>query len=177
MSTRTFGTLEFVPAADRPDLVSPAVAAVLPPTAWIAAIDATLSDTAAFCAAYDIAPSASANCVVVTGKRDGVEKFAALVVLATTRADVNGVVKRKLDVRKASFAPQEFTVEQSGMEYGGITPIGLPAEWPVWVDSAVVAAGPVIIGAGIRGAKILIDGADLAAVDGVEVVDGLARTV
>lgn len=177
MNPRLFGTLEFVPAVDRPDLVSPTVAAVLPTTAWVAAIDPTLSDTAEFCAAYDIPPAASANCVVVTGKRDGVEKSAALVVLATTRADVNGVVKRKLDVRKASFAPQDQTVATSGMEYGGITPIGLPADWPVWVDSAVVAAGPVIIGAGIRGAKILIDGADLAALPGVEVVPELARPV
>ena len=177
MSTRTLGTLTFVPAAGRPDLLAPPVATVVPPTAWVAPIDPELSDTAAFCAAYDIPLAASANCVVVSGKRAGEEKVAALVVLATTRADVNGTVKRTLDVRKASFAPQDAAVERTGMQYGGITPVGLPADWPVWVDAAVVAAGPVVIGAGIRGAKILIDGADLAALPGVTVVEGLAVPV
>ncbi|WP_420122137.1 YbaK/EbsC family protein, partial [Nakamurella sp.] len=102
---------------------------------------------------------------------------AAAVILATTRADVNGAVRRRLDVRKLSFAPMDDAVARTGMEYGGITPIGLPADWPILVDAAVVAAGPVVIGAGIRAAKIVLDGALLAQVPGAEVIEGLAVPV
>lgn len=92
---------------------------------------------------------------------------AAVMVLATDRADVNGVVRRHLDVRKISFAPMVEAVALTGMEYGGITPVGLPQTWPVLVDAGVVAAGPVVIGSGLRSSKLLIDGADLAALGGV----------
>ena len=103
----------------------------------VAPIDADLADTAAFCAAYEVGLDVSANCVVVAGKREGVVRYAACIVLATTRADVNGVARRPLDVRKASFAPMDDAVELTGMEYGGITPIGLPAQWPILVDARV----------------------------------------
>ena len=98
-------------------------------------IDAALSDTASTQQHYGLEPDTLANCVVVGGKREGTERLAACVVLATTRADINGFVKRFLDVRKASFLPMERAVELTGMEYGGITPIGLPAGWPVLVDA------------------------------------------
>ncbi|MBY8854348.1 hypothetical protein K7G98_41355, partial [Saccharothrix sp. MB29] len=84
--------------------------------------DASLADTAEFCAHYGVPLSASANCVVVAGKRGDAVRYAACVVLATTRADVNGVVRKRLDARKASFAPMDEAVSLSGMEYGGITP-------------------------------------------------------
>ena len=112
---------------------------------------------------------------MVAGKREGVTRYAACVILATTRADVNGVVRRLLDVRKASFAPMAEAVELTGMEYGGITPIGLPAEWPVLVDSRVAATARVIIGSGIRGSKIELPGAALADLPGAQVIDDLAR--
>ena len=143
----------------------------------MAPIDPALADTAAFCEAYDVEPAASANCVVVTGKRAGEQRWAAAIVLATTRADVNGVVRRRLDVRKVSFAPMDEAVRITGMEYGGITPIGLPAGWPILIDSAVAAAGPVVIGSGIRGSKIILDGADLGRLPGAEVIEGLATPV
>src|SRR5882672_3906912 len=92
----------------------------------VAPIDPDLADTAAFCAAYDVGLDASANCVVIAGKREGEIRYAACLVLATTRADVNGAVRRFLNVRKASFAPMDSAVAETGMEYGGITPIGLP---------------------------------------------------
>ena len=105
----------------------------------VAPIDAELADTAAFCEAYGVALDESANCVIVAGRRGEVTRYAACVVLATTRADVNGVVRKLLDARKASFAPMDDAVELTGMEYGGITPIGLPADWPILVDARVVA--------------------------------------
>lgn len=159
------GSLDWAPAAERPDLLAPPVAASVAalPSAEVAAIDAELADTAAFCAAYDVAPQASANCVVVAGRRGDRETYAAVMVLATHRADINGVVRRHLDVRKISFAPREEAVSRTGMEFGGITPIGLPDGWPILVDDAVLAAGPVVIGSGLRRSKLLVEAADLLA--------------
>lgn len=99
------------------------------------------------------------------------------MVLATTRADVNGVVRRWLDVRKASFAAQDEVVERTNMRYGGITPLGLPAGWPVLLDPAVAAADQVVVGSGLRRSKLLMPGVVLAALPGAEVVDGLGLPV
>lgn len=171
--------LVLVPALSRPDLLAAPVAAAL--TAWkrggdvrVAPIDPDLADTAAFCEAYDVGLEQSANCVVVAAKRGGEVRYAACMVLATTRADVNGVVRRHLDARKASFAPMDDAVVLTGMEYGGITPIGLPEGWPVLVDAAVAAAGPVIVGSGIRGSKLELPGEALADLPGAVVLEGLA---
>lgn len=174
------GSLTVVPAVDRPDLLAEPVAkalAALPAAEefGVAEIDPDLADTAAFCEAYGSPLDASANCVVVAGRRGGEERFAACLVLATTRADVNGVVRRRLDVRKASFAPMDTAVELTGMAYGGITPVGLPAGWPLLLDPAVVARPELVIGGGVRGSKLLVPGPTLAMLPGAEVVEGLAR--
>jgi prolyl-tRNA editing enzyme YbaK/EbsC (Cys-tRNA(Pro) deacylase) len=178
--TPTLGTLRSEPVQDRLDLVAGPVAAALEAVTFevaVTEIDPSFSDTAAFCAAYDVPPAASANCVAVAGRRDGREVRGAAVILATTRADVNGVLRRRLDVRKLSFAPLDQAVADTGMEYGAITPVGLPPSWRLLVDSAVVAAGTVVIGSGIRRSKLLLDGRDLASLPGVEVVDGLAAPI
>ncbi|MBP6997040.1 MAG: hypothetical protein KBB39_12955 [Phycicoccus sp.] len=157
------GTLTWLAAVGRRDLLAPPVAAAIDavPHAEVTAIDPALADTAAFCEAYDVAPQASANCVIVAGRRGDRTTYAAVMVLAIHRADVNGVVRRHLDVRKISFAPFETAVHLTGMEFGGITPVGLPTPWPILVDAAVVAAGPVVIGSGIRASKLLVDGRTL----------------
>jgi prolyl-tRNA editing enzyme YbaK/EbsC (Cys-tRNA(Pro) deacylase) len=167
-----------VPAQTRPDLLAEPVAAALaawPPAAAVrvAEIDPELADTAAFCAAYEVPLDRSANCVVVAGKREGQVRFAACVVLATTRADVNGIVRRLLDVRKASFAAMDAAVAETRMEYGGITPIGLPDGWPVFVDAAVAATAEVIIGSGIRGSKLALPGKALAELPTGQVIEAL----
>ncbi|NHA67977.1 YbaK/EbsC family protein [Phycicoccus flavus] len=164
------GTLDWSPAADHPELLAPPVAAAVGGIdgALVAPIDPALADTAALCDAYDVDLAASANCVVVKAKRAGVESYAAVMVLATHRADVNGVVRRHLGARKISFAPQDDAVGLTGMEFGGITPIGLPADWPVLVDDAVADAGEVVVGSGIRGSKVLCTGADLLTLPGAE---------
>jgi prolyl-tRNA editing enzyme YbaK/EbsC (Cys-tRNA(Pro) deacylase) len=170
--------LELVPAADHPDLLAAPVFAALPAgDVRVAPIDATLADTAAFCAAYDVGLGISANCVIVAGTRGEVTRYAACMVLATTRLDVNGVVRKLLDARKASFAPMDDAVALSGMEYGGITPIGIPADWALFVDSRIPALPQVIVGAGIRAAKIVLPGAVLAGLPGARVIEGLAREV
>lgn len=139
-----------------------------------APIDPELADTAAFCERYGVNLADSANCVVIAGRRGGQTGYAACMVLATTRADVNGVVRRRLDARKASFAPMDEAVALTGMEYGGITPIGLPADWPVLVDRAVLDREVVVIGSGLRRSKLALPAAALADLPTAEVVDGLA---
>jgi prolyl-tRNA editing enzyme YbaK/EbsC (Cys-tRNA(Pro) deacylase) len=140
----------------------------------VAPIDPDLADTAEFCTRYDVSLDDSANCVVIAGRRGADTRYAACVVLASTRADVNGVVRRRLEARKASFAPTADAVELSGMEYGGITPIGLPASWPVLVDRALLERDVVVIGSGLRRSKLALPTAALAELPGVEVIDGLA---
>ena len=174
------GKLVTEPALTRPDLLAPPVVEAF--SAWpranevfVAAIDPTLADTTEFCAAYDVGLDVSANCVVVAGKREGETRYAACVILATTRADVNNVVRKYLDVRKASFLSMAEAVEQTGMEYGGITPIGLPKGWPVLVDARVPVIDQVIIGSGVRHSKLVLPGAALAQLPGAEVIDELAR--
>ncbi|WP_333775841.1 YbaK/EbsC family protein [Streptomyces sp. IBSBF 3136] len=115
----------------------------------------------------------SANCVVVAGKRGGETDFAACLVLSTTRVDVNGVVRRRLGARKASFAPMDTATGETGMEYGGITPVGLPAGWPLLVDAAVADLPYVLVGSGRRRGKLLIPGKALAELPGAEVIEGL----
>ncbi|MBP2475964.1 prolyl-tRNA editing enzyme YbaK/EbsC (Cys-tRNA(Pro) deacylase) [Crossiella equi] len=175
------GTLTVVPAPSRLDLVADPVAALLRglPEAeaarfGVAEINPELADTAAFCEHYGSPLSASANCVVVAGRRGETTRYAACLVLATTRADVNGVVRRRLDARKASFAPMDDAVSLSGMAYGGITPVGLPADWPVLLAPEVAEAPELVIGSGVRHSKLLVPGEVLAKLPGAEVVPGLA---
>ncbi len=155
-------SLRWLPAVDHSDLVAAPVAAALAALpandVQVAEIDPELADTAAFCARYGISLDESANCVVVAGRRGAETKLAACVVLATTRADVNGVVRRRLGARKASFVPMDDAVRLTGMEYGGITPIGLPEGWPVLVDERVSGTPWVVIGSGVRHSKIAIPG-------------------
>ncbi len=164
------GTLDWSPAAAHPELLAAPVGAAVGqvPGALVAPIDATHADTAAFCTAYDVALRASANCVVVAGRRGEATTYAAVMVLATHRADVNGIVRRHLGSRKISFAAMDDAVGLTGMEFGGITPVGLPAGWPVLVDDAVVDAGEVVVGSGLRCSKLLLTGRDLLTLPGAQ---------
>jgi prolyl-tRNA editing enzyme YbaK/EbsC (Cys-tRNA(Pro) deacylase) len=139
----------------------------------VVACDPALADTAAFCEAYGYAMEDSANCVVVIGKAD-TPRFAACVVLATTRLDVNGVVRRRLGTRKASFAPAGDVVHATGMAIGGVTPLALPDDLPLWVDGGVMARERIVLGAGSRNAKVLAPPALLVAL-GAEIVPDLAK--
>jgi prolyl-tRNA editing enzyme YbaK/EbsC (Cys-tRNA(Pro) deacylase) len=138
--------------------------------------DPDKADTAVFVETYgaDLLET-SANCVVIAAKRGGETRLAACLVLATTRADVNGVVRRHLQARKASFAPHEAAVAETGMEYGGITPIGLPAHWPLLIDAAVADLPHVLIGSGRRRGKLIVPGKALAALPGAAVLEDLGR--
>ena len=177
MPAPTVGTLPWRPALEQLDLLAPPTATAIDGAgaAWAAdcyaaPIDAELADTAAFCTAYDVSLAASANCVVVSGRRAETTTLAACLVLATDRADVNKAVRQQLGVRKISFAPMAEATERSRMAYGGITPVGLPSEWPVLVDDAVVAQAWVVVGSGTRGSKLLLPGARLAELPGSHVM-------
>ena len=172
------GGLTGAPALSRPDLLAGPVASALEqwPSAdqvEVVAIDPSLADTAALTDAYDLPLQASGNCVVVGGRRDGVQRVAACVVRADTRADVNTLVKRLLDVRKASFLAADEAVTRTGMEYGGITPVGLPEEWRVLVDASLTSEPVVVLGSGLRRSKLLLPGSLLGELPGAEVVPSL----
>ncbi|GAB2886184.1 YbaK/EbsC family protein [Nocardioides pacificus] len=178
MSLPTIGTLHSVAALDHPELLAPAVAAAL--AGWpdadgvaVVEIDPSLADTAALTEAYDLPLAASANCVVVAGRREGVERVAACVVRADTRADVNNLVKRTLDVRKASFLAMDRAVEETGMEYGGITPLGVPGGWRVLVDPRLLDSDVAVLGSGLRRSKLLLPGELLGRLPGTELTEGL----
>jgi len=175
----TLGTLTTVPALENLVLVGTPVAALL--RTWehasqvgVAPIDPALAETSATVDVYGVPLDTGANCVVVMGRRDGVERIAACVVRGDTRADVNNRVKRLLDVRKCSFLDHDRAVAETGMEYGGITPVGVPGDWRLLVDSRVPATELVLIGSGIRGSKLILPGALLAELPGAEVVEDLA---
>ena len=172
------GGLVGTPALSRPELLARPVAAALEQWPYagqvdVVEIDPSLADTVALTTAYDLPLEASGNCVVVGGRRDGVERVGACVVRADTRADVNNLVKRRLDVRKASFLGMEEAVGRTGMEYGGITPVGLPEEWRVLVDQELSTTSVVIIGSGVRRSKLLLPGRLLAELPRAEVVADL----
>ena len=182
MTEFVLGGLTGVPAGDRPDLLADPTRIALETLGLLAAvgvveIDPAISDTAATQEAYGLVARQLVNCVLVGGRRDGEERVAAALVPADKRADVNGFVKRRIDVRKASFLPREQAVETSGMEYGGITPIGLPAAWPLLLDADAAAEPLVVIGSGVRRSKLLVPGAVLAGLPGAEVSGELARPV
>ena len=182
------GTLDWPPALDQPDLLAASVSTTLQAAVeqggelelaaravLVTAIDPDLADTAAMTEAYDLPLEISGNCVLVAGSRGGEERVAACVVRATTRADVNTTVRKRLDVRKASFLPMETAVADSGMEYGGITPLGLPGRYRVMVDATLTGAEHIIIGSGIRGSKLALPGSALILLTDAEIVEALGR--
>lgn len=159
------GKLTFVPVEDNLDLIGEPVRQSIVTNnlqnVLVAEIDPDLSDTTAFCKAYGIGMDVSVNCVIVEAKRADRTWYAACLVPATMRADINGIVRRELDARKISFAPMEQAVSLSKMEYGGISPIGLPADWPILVEASVKGIEHAVIGSGIRKSKLLVSGAML----------------
>jgi prolyl-tRNA editing enzyme YbaK/EbsC (Cys-tRNA(Pro) deacylase) len=174
------GAFESLPALAHPELLGPSVHEAL--QAWpgatdvaVVEIDPEYADTAAMSERYDVPMAAGANCVVVMGRREGEERVAACLVPADTRADVNNLVKRTLDVRKCSFLSTERAVDESGMEFGGITPIGLPPAWRILVDDACLGIHAAVIGSGVRRSKLLVPGRLLGDLPRGEVLAGLGR--
>jgi prolyl-tRNA editing enzyme YbaK/EbsC (Cys-tRNA(Pro) deacylase) len=169
------GNLTWIPAVEAHDILAQPVVTALEagavPSAKAAEIDPGLADTEAFCEKYDVDPAASANCVVVRARRGESERQVAVMVLATDKADINKTIRKHLGARKVGFSAQSDTEAATGMTSGGITPVGLPEDWPVLVDTAVAESDLVVIGGGERGAKLLVPGSELARLPHAEVLD------
>ncbi len=169
------GKLHFEPVTAHFDLVAEPTSSLIQQLGLrdieVSEIDENLADTAAFCEHYEIGLDVSANCVIVAAKRGDRVWYAACMILATTRADVNGAIRRHLDARKISFAPMDTATSLTNMMYGGITPIGLPDEWPILIDTQVHNTEHVIVGSGLRKSKILVPGSKLAELPNAVVLD------
>ncbi|WP_238335618.1 YbaK/EbsC family protein [Serinicoccus kebangsaanensis] len=178
--------LVWAPALDRPDLLADPVRRALETMRdaglevgriEVAEIDPDQADTAVLVEATGWAMEDMANCIVVAGSRAGDERVCAALVLGHTRADVNTTVRKSLDVRKCSFMGMDDAVARTGMEYGGITPVGLPEAWPVLVDARVLERDQIVIGSGVRRSKLRLPGVMAADLPRAEVVDGLAKEI
>ncbi|HEY4489711.1 MAG TPA: YbaK/EbsC family protein [Candidatus Paceibacterota bacterium] len=169
--------LEGVPVMERQDLLAKPVADAIRnqnlSEVEVVEIDPSFADTASFCENYKVGLNQSANCVVIETKREGTIKYVTCMVLATTKADVNNLLRKHMDVRKASFAKMDEAIALTGMEYGGITPIGLPSDWVILVDSKVTETPYVIIGSGIRKSKLIVPGKLLASLPNAAILTGL----
>lgn len=170
-----FGNLDFEQVTENKDLVSkPTLAAIETNNLQdilVSKIDPSLSDTEAFCKKYQIKPEDSVNCVILEAKRADRIWYAACMIQATKRADVNGIVRKALDAKKISFAPMEKATSMSAMEFGAINPIGLPVDWTILVDSDASKLEKAIIGSGIRQSKLLISGALLGMLPNSQILD------
>jgi len=171
-----FEIMHPVLATSRPDLLAPATLVAIQqyiPQARVFEVDPELSDTDTLCAAFNLPPDPMGNAVLIQGKREGEVRQCCCMVLANRRADVNGEIRRRLDVRKASFAQMAVAVESSGMEYGAITPVGLGPEWPIWLDETVRDVEELCVGSGVRRSKLLFPGRCLLDLPGACLVEGL----
>jgi prolyl-tRNA editing enzyme YbaK/EbsC (Cys-tRNA(Pro) deacylase) len=169
------GKLEWIPASNNKESLSEPtrkmIASERLENIFVAEIDPALSDTAAFCEQYNLEMNICANCVIVQAKRAEKSWYAAVMVAASTRADINGIVRRALDARKISFAPMEEAVKLTGMEFGAINPLGLPADWTILVDERVATLDQAIIGSGVRKSKLLVSGKLLANLPNAQVMN------
>jgi prolyl-tRNA editing enzyme YbaK/EbsC (Cys-tRNA(Pro) deacylase) len=174
--TAGYLSLHFTPALDRPDLLAPSTRETIeratnPADILVAEIDPAAAATDLFNQRYHFDPAAGANCVIIQATRGDTTKYAAVLVQPGTRADLNGLVRKHLDARRVSFAPHDLTLELTGMEYGSINPIGLPADWPVLIDQRVMQAERVIIGSGLVRSKLYVRPQTIAQLTGGEVLD------
>jgi prolyl-tRNA editing enzyme YbaK/EbsC (Cys-tRNA(Pro) deacylase) len=159
--------------ADRSDQVADALASFNIEHEMVPC-DPDLADTAEFCAHYGYALDDSANAIMVVGKSEP-RVYAMCLILATTQVDVNKTVRKRLGTKKASFAPGEETTDITGMILGGVTPFGLPADLPLWIDSRVMGRERVIVGGGSRDRKVLLPPTGLLSLPNAEVVEDLAK--
>lgn len=179
---KNLGTLNVLPITTNIALVAESSATLLKSlsnideNAGVVEIDQNFSDTAAFCEHYQISLAQTVNCVVIKATRGDNNWYAACMIFGNTRADVNGLARRHLGARKASFAPMNEAVTLTKMEYGGITPVGLPADWPILIDKAVADSSEVVIGSGIRKSKLIVTGKFLANLPNAVVLEGLGTT-
>ena len=170
------GTLAFRPIEVNDSLVASTVSLgvfdnAIADDVFVAAVDPEFSDTSVFCEHYRVEPGAATNCLVVEARRGEKIWYSVCLILASDSADVNGVIRKKLGARKVSFAPKDVALELTGMEYGGITPIGLPTDWDSYIDESIMNQEFIVIGGGVRGSKVAIRPMALLELPNVQVLD------
>ncbi len=176
-------TLTFLPILQHPELVAKPVFEIVRSwsgmtprdSLWVAEIDPERADGADFCSTYGFPFSEGANCVVVVGTRGDARVLAAVVLPVGFRADFNGAIRRHLGMRRISLAPLEEVLAASSMEYGSITPIGLPADWKIIIEPSVASASRIVIGSGLLKSKISLPGSALLDLPNAVSVDGIAH--
>ena len=170
--------LDFKPIAEHPELVSTSVyEAAKDSEVLVGQIDPQYMNGSALSDQYDVALEDGANCIVVRGKRGEERMMAAVLVPVGCRADLNGLVCEKLNAKKVSMAPLEDVIQETGMEYGSITPVGLPHSWKVLIDSRLMLKEKIIVGGGKQISKLLVPTAFLKSLPNVEVVEGLGNPI
>jgi len=177
--------LYFEPAVNRPDLLPPSLNELL--KNWrgatpvdeilVTPIDAEYADSTKFCEHYGVDPQDGANCVIAVAVRGEARTFAACLIPVNCRADLNNAARKTLGARRVSFAPLDEVLAETGMEYGGITPLGLPASYPVLIDSRIVEMPRLVIGGGYRKSKLSVPGKALAELPNAVIVEGLGREI
>lgn len=169
------GRLSFEPVIETPDIVPESVVRLvnevgISASVLVAAIDPAVADTEAFCKKYSVDPHIAANCLVLEARRSDKIWYVACVVGANKSVDVNGIVRKYVNARRVSFAPMETAVALSGMEYGSITPIGLPVDWSVLVDESLLEHEFAIVGGGFRHSKIAVETRVFTEIPNVEIL-------
>lgn len=174
-----FGNLDFTPAVNHPELLVELTIDLL--KNWsgetpveeilVSEIDPEFADSLNFCDKYNIRPEDGANCLIVESKRAGEVKHAAVLVPVDKRADINNIVRKTLNASSISFASREFAVEATGMEFGSITVVGLPKDWPILIDEDVIKIPHLILGGGLRKSKLLVPGKALAQLPNAKVLN------
>jgi prolyl-tRNA editing enzyme YbaK/EbsC (Cys-tRNA(Pro) deacylase) len=138
-------------------------------------IDPEYADTAAFCARYGFPVARSANTIIVASKKEP-RQFAACVVRADRRLDVNHTVRKLMGVSRLSFADAEDTRLLTGMMIGGVTVFALPDALPIYVDDTLMAFDWIILGGGSRSLKIKIAPAVFPRITAATIVPGLSTS-
>jgi prolyl-tRNA editing enzyme YbaK/EbsC (Cys-tRNA(Pro) deacylase) len=179
------GNLHFEPAVNRPDLLPPSINELL--KNWrgstpvneilVTPIDAEYADSAKFCEHYGVDPKDGANCVVAVATRGENRTFAACLIPVNCRADLNNVARRTLGAKRVSFAPLDEVLEETGMEYGGITPLGLPESYPILIDSRIAEMERLVVGGGFRKSKLSVSGKILAEFPNAVIVEDLGKEI
>lgn len=177
--------LHFEPAVNRPDLLPPSINELL--KNWrgatpveeilIAPIDAEYADSAKFCEHYGVDPKDGANCVVAVATRGENRTFAACLIPVNCRADLNNAARKALGARRVSFAPLDEVLGETGMEYGGITPLGLPKSYPILIDSRIAEMPRLIVGGGFRKSKLSVPGKVLAELPNAQIIENLGKEI
>ena len=173
--------LKFEPALTRPDLLPPSINQLLKD--WqgstsieeilVSPIEPAFAGSAEFCEQYNVDPSEGANCVIVEAVRGENRTFAACLIPVNCKADINKTARKILDARRVSFAPLDEVLKQTEMEYGGITPVGLPPNYIILIDSRIAQMERLIIGGGYRKSKLSVPGKALAELPNAKVIEGL----